>query len=84
MKRNTRKKSCHQIAFINSIQITQIISWQKDLMERFTFIRVKRSQIYRGNVKGIGDNKYKILPNEDARYGFIDEEHGMYLDIYFN
>ena len=48
------------------------------------FIRVKRSQIYRGNVKGIGDNKYKILPNEDARYGFIDEEHGMYLDIYFN
>ena len=48
------------------------------------FIRVKRSQIYRGKVSGIGDNRYKILPNEDSRYGFIDEEHGKYLDIYFN
>ena len=48
------------------------------------FIRVKRSQIYRGKVSGIGDNRYKIFPNEDSRYGFVDEEHGKYLDIYFN
>ena len=48
------------------------------------FIRVKRSQIYLGKVSGIGDNRYKIFPNEDSRYGLVDEEHGKYLDIYFN
>lgn len=48
------------------------------------FIRVKRSQIYSGKITGIGDNRYKIFPNEDSRYGFVDEEHGKYLDIYFN
>lgn len=48
------------------------------------FIRVKRSQIYSGKVSGIGDNRYKIFPNEDSRYGLVDEEHGKYLDIYFN
>ncbi|MDO5018057.1 MAG: hypothetical protein Q4E02_02030 [Lagierella massiliensis] len=48
------------------------------------YILIKGNQIYMGNVKGIGDNKYKILINKDSRYGFLDEELGVYLDIYFN
>ena len=55
-----------------------------DSSGNITFIIVKGSQIYSGKVKGIGDNKYKILTNEDSRYGFLNEESGIYLDIYFN
>lgn len=54
-----------------------------DTATKLHYLYVKDNNIYENIIDEFSGNQYKIYENESTRYGILDVEKNIYIDIYF-